>query len=115
MDINAKTVSFNTNSFGLFALLSSPPEINNQNLNSSSGSSGFINLIRPLLKPIEIPKKVSSDISDFNNDGFTDVIDLSILLYWWGKTGSDVENYDLNSDGAIDIVDISILFYHWTV
>lgn len=50
---------------------------------------------------------------DFNNDGFCNIVDLSILLYWYGKTGPQIARYDLNSDKKIDLKDISILFYHW--
>ncbi len=50
---------------------------------------------------------------DFNHDGFCNIIDLSILLYWYGKTGNQIIPYDLNRDRSIDLKDISILFYHW--
>lgn len=50
---------------------------------------------------------------DFNNDGLCNIVDLSILLFWYGKTGPEIVRYDLNIDGRIDLKDISILFYHW--
>lgn len=50
---------------------------------------------------------------DFNNDGLCNIIDLSILLYWYGKTGPEIVRYDLDQDGIIDLKDISILFYDW--
>lgn len=50
---------------------------------------------------------------DFNNDGLCNIIDLSILLFWFGKTGPEIVRYDLNQDGRINLKDISILFYRW--
>jgi len=49
--------------------------------------------------------------ADLNKDGRVNLIDFSILLYWWG--GSD-ECADQNSDGRVDLIDFSIMLYHWT-
>ncbi|MCK4554532.1 hypothetical protein KAU19_06280 [Candidatus Parcubacteria bacterium] len=49
--------------------------------------------------------------ADSNNDGKVDLVDFSILLYWWGK---DNETADLNSDNKVDLVDFSIMMYWWT-
>ena len=54
-------------------------------------------------------------IADFNHDGRVDVEDLSILLYYYGKTGPQIIPYDLNGDGKIDIIDTSILLYYWDI
>ena len=50
---------------------------------------------------------------DFNSDQLCNFVDLSILLYWFGKTGPEIAFYDLNLDGRISFVDISILLYRW--
>ena len=49
--------------------------------------------------------------ADFNKDGRTNLIDLSILLYWWGKYNPCV---DQNGDGIVNLPDFSILLYYWT-
>ena len=49
--------------------------------------------------------------ADFNKDGKTDLIDFSIMLYWWGKYNPCV---DQNQDGIVNLPDFSILMYWWT-
>ena len=49
--------------------------------------------------------------ADFNKDGKTNLVDFSILLYWWGKYNPAV---DLNQDGIVNLPDFSILMYYWT-
>jgi len=49
--------------------------------------------------------------ADFNNDGKTNLVDFSILLYWWGKYDACV---DQNKDRIVDLIDFSILMYWWT-
>lgn len=54
-------------------------------------------------------------ISDFNSDGRVDILDLSILLYYYGESGSGISFYDLKQDSLIDFLDVSILFYYWNL
>ncbi|MEK7464461.1 MAG: dockerin type I domain-containing protein [Patescibacteria group bacterium] len=61
-------------------------------------------------KPKVIP---SPGLCDFNKDGKCNIVDLSILLFHYGKAGSQITPYDLNKDGKIDLIDISILLYYW--
>ena len=49
--------------------------------------------------------------ADFNKDGKTNLVDFSIMLYWWGKYNPCV---DQNQDGIINLPDFSILMYYWT-
>jgi len=49
--------------------------------------------------------------ADFNRDGKTNLIDFSIMLYWWGKYNPCV---DQNQDGIVNLPDFSILLYYWT-
>lgn len=46
---------------------------------------------------------------DVNQDGEIDLRDLSSLLSFWGKTGTDIINADLNKDGRINAFDYSRL------
>lgn len=58
----------------------------------------------------EIPGVVLPN-PDLNKDGRVNLIDFSILLYWWEKYDPDV---DINQDGIIDLIDFSTMMYHWT-
>lgn len=52
-------------------------------------------------------------IADVNRDGRVDLIDYSIVSYWY-KRSSPSETVDLNSDGKVDLIDFSIMAYYWT-
>ena len=52
--------------------------------------------------------------ADFNFDGKVNIIDFSIMMYWWGPKKPGNPCVDLNSDGKVDIIDFSILLYYWT-
>ena len=49
--------------------------------------------------------------ADFNKDGKTNLVDFSIMLYWWGKYSPCA---DQNKSGKVDLPDFSILMYYWT-
>lgn len=50
---------------------------------------------------------------DLNNDCRVNLIDFSILAYWYKKP-KPLSKYDLNKDGKVDLIDFSILAYYWT-
>jgi hypothetical protein len=50
---------------------------------------------------------------DFNQDCKVNLVDFSILAYWYGRANPPAE-FDLNGDGKVDLVDFSILAYYWT-
>ena len=50
---------------------------------------------------------------DSNNDGRVNLIDFSIMGYWY-KRAKPPANVDLNGDGKVDLIDFSILAYYWT-
>ena len=52
--------------------------------------------------------------ADLNFDGRVDIIDFSILLYFWGQTNPANSCADINFDGIVDIFDFSIMMYWWT-
>jgi hypothetical protein len=52
-------------------------------------------------------------IGDLNCDGKINIIDFSIMAFWYGKNNPPAR-VDLNGDGKITLVDFSILAYHWT-
>lgn len=49
--------------------------------------------------------------ADFNKDGKVNLIDFSILLFWWGRSDPCA---DQNQDGIAGITDFSIMMYWWT-
>ena len=51
--------------------------------------------------------------ADLNNDCKVNLVDFSILAYWYKKTGFP-KKFDLNNDGKITIIDFSIMAYYWT-
>ncbi len=52
--------------------------------------------------------------ADLNFDGKVDLVDFSILLYFWSQEKPTNRCADLNSDGIVNIVDFSIMMYWWT-
>ncbi len=67
----------------------------------------------PLI-PVEPIKKEKADI---NEDGRVNLVDLSILLFYWGspiRPGPYTKQADLNGDGSINLKDISLMLTRWT-
>ena len=52
--------------------------------------------------------------ADLNFDGRVNIIDFSILLFFWGQTKPANVCADINFDGIVNIVDFSIMMYYWT-
>lgn len=53
--------------------------------------------------------------TDLNKDGKVNIIDFSILLYWWNtKSQAGLNIADTNKDGKVNIVDFSIMLFQWT-
>jgi len=52
--------------------------------------------------------------ADLNFDGKVNIIDFSILLYFWGQTKPGNPCADINFDGLVNITDFSIMMYWWT-
>jgi hypothetical protein len=52
--------------------------------------------------------------ADLNFDGYVNIIDFSILLYFWHQTSPENICADINQDGTVDLIDFSITMYYWT-
>lgn len=50
---------------------------------------------------------------DLNNDSRVNLLDFSIMAFWYKKSGFPLK-IDLNNDGKINLTDLSILAYCWT-
>ncbi len=67
---------------------------------------GTQNISAPILK--EHPT-----IGDLNGDDRIDLVDFSIMAYWYRRPNPPAD-VDLNGDGVINLTDFSILAYYWT-
>ncbi len=53
--------------------------------------------------------------TDLNRDSKVNLVDFSILLFWWGTAGGDSDPpADINSDAKVNLTDFSILLFNWT-
>ena len=53
--------------------------------------------------------------SDLNRDGSVNLIDFSILIFWWQTNGGDSDPpADINGNGNVSLEDFSILLFNWT-
>lgn len=52
--------------------------------------------------------------ADLNFDGKINIVDFSILLYFWTQTNPSNRCADINFDGKVNITDFSIMMYWWT-
>lgn len=50
---------------------------------------------------------------DLNCDGRVNLVDFSIMAYWYKKINFPV-NIDLNHDGKVSLIDFSIMAFNWT-
>lgn len=50
---------------------------------------------------------------DLNDDGRVNLLDFSIMAYWYKRLGFPVK-VDLNTDSKVNLTDLSILAYCWT-
>lgn len=53
---------------------------------------------------------------DFNGDCRVNLVDFSMLAYWYKRplTKAAALRFDLNGDGKVDLIDFSIVAYYWT-
>lgn len=53
--------------------------------------------------------------SDLNRDGKVNLIDFSILIFWWGSPGGNSNPpADINQNAKVGLEDFSILLFNWT-
>lgn len=59
------------------------------------------------------PSVSKCQTADFDCNGKVDLVDFSILLYWFNRPNPPPE-IDLSKNGLVDLIDFSILMYYWT-
>lgn len=53
--------------------------------------------------------------SDLNRDGSINLVDFSILIFWWNTAGGNSNpRADINGNGNVGLEDFSILLFNWT-
>jgi hypothetical protein len=52
--------------------------------------------------------------ADINKDHAVNLIDFSILLFFWNKEKPSQLRVDINKDGIANIIDFSIMLFYWT-
>jgi hypothetical protein len=53
--------------------------------------------------------------SDLNRDGKINLIDFSMMIFWWGTNGGNSNPpADINGNSKVGIEDFSILLFNWT-
>jgi len=53
--------------------------------------------------------------ADLNTDGKVNLVDFSILLYWWNSNGGNSNPpADISQDGKVNLTDFSIMLFNWT-
>lgn len=77
-------------------------------LTSNSSFSSSVQLF------VGVEGKVTTP-SDLNRDGSVNLIDFSIMIFWWGTNGGDSDPpADINGNGRVSLEDFSILLFNWT-
>ncbi len=131
VDISNNSVTFSTSNFSSFALFGSVlPACGDNSCNGSETCStcpadcgtcpnsgtptggGGGSYIPPI--PQETRQKILKT-ADFNSDGQVNMADLSILLFYNGRSYVAALKYDLNKNEVVDFPDVSILIYYWTI
>ncbi len=62
---------------------------------------------------VPVTTQVCNKRGDVNNDCRVNLVDFSIVAYWYKRPGPPAK-VDLNGDGKVTLVDFSILAYNWT-
>lgn len=52
-------------------------------------------------------------LGDFNTDRHIDLVDFSMLAFWYKRSNVQTK-FDLNNDGVVNLIDMSIMASNWT-
>ena len=90
---------------------SGPHQVRARVQTESSGQSNFSSYVR-----YGVGAALADTVNaDLNRDGRVNLVDFSILLFWWGTDGGNSDPpADINRDGVVNLVDFSILLFNWT-
>lgn len=112
-----------TDATGLYKynMNTTPLEFGNHNVKSkavmkediSASSAEVPFLVGLTSKQRSLSANCSKLRGDLNCDGRVNLVDFSIMAYWYKKL-SPPARIDLNGDGKVTLVDFSIMAYNWT-
>ncbi|MEK7076624.1 MAG: hypothetical protein AAB967_00170 [Patescibacteria group bacterium] len=68
----------------------------------------------PVSQPKPQPTPEIIRACDFNGDARCNIVDLSIMLFYYEQEGIQIARYDLNINNRVDFPDVSVLMYYWT-
>jgi hypothetical protein len=103
-------IGLNTGSLDLAEYQSRTQSMVNSNLSPFSLVRSFF-----VGKESVIQEVIECKRSDFNCDGRIDLVDFSILLFYWGLDSYPERlGVDIDKSGIVDLRDLSILLYDWT-
>lgn len=101
-EFDSRTVSVNTHTVKARFVTGT----NNLKTESTYGTSLSLN--------VGVEGKATSN-SDLNRDGKVNLIDFSILIFWWGTPGGNSNPpADINQNAKVGLEDFSILLFNWT-
>jgi hypothetical protein len=78
---------------------------------------------QPPIVPVPVPPRLPTppplippvfQMFDLNGDYRIDIVDLSILLYYYERSDDAALRCDFNKNGVVDFSDVSIMMYYWT-
>ena len=115
-----QNVTLETDSRGQYSytLVTKNLPLGNYSLTTQSTFRGLTSILSRsigfVVEPNAIALRPADGIcSDFNKDSRVDLIDFSILIYWYNKADPPAR-VDCNNDHLVNLVDFSILMYNWT-
>ncbi len=102
IQLNTSKLSVSEHILRAKTVMGTPP------LTSQSGFSTSLQLF------VGVDGKVTRP-SDLNRDGAINLVDFSILIFWWQTNGGDSDPpADINGNGKVSLEDFSILLFNWT-
>ncbi|MFZ2072206.1 MAG: GIY-YIG nuclease family protein [Minisyncoccia bacterium] len=115
-----KQTTSDTNGAYLYNFDTVPLEYGNHNTKSKTTLqneiTSFGKTVSFLVGSKNTPKATTEGCStkgDLNNDCRVNLIDFSIMAFWYKKPSPPIK-VDLNNDAQVNLVDFSILAYNWT-
>ena len=117
-NVTSATVSSLTNGTAYYFVVVPKDFFGNIIATSTEVSATPVASLPPRFPPIILPPFTEppigdcSSVADLNCDGYVDIIDFSIMYYWFDKKDPPAR-IDLAKDGKVDLADFSVMAYYW--
>lgn len=111
-----EAITTDNNGAYFLAFNTNPLNFGDHNVKSRSSLNDNLSAISQVIS-FKVGTKTIAKIlvGDFAKDGRVNIIDFSILLFWWGNTTPQaLEIADINKDKRVDLKDLSIMLFYWT-